>query len=312
MSYGRRGFTIIELLVSISIISLLAAILLPSLSESQARARFARWLQFNNQCSTDPSCVINLNFQEGEGEVLKNSALGHDAEGFKASEYNGIIQGDYEWGQGRWVKSKRAIQFDGASTFIEFTHGQCVDFAAENDFTILISIKFDQLSQWDGIFGKCYMRNEVNGYPQYALYYRNASKKKNSTDWFELDIGQSRITFDGISEDGTELDPIENSGWYQIITRNKVVDGEQVVDIFVNGVKLQSTSKKLGTGNKERETANLALGCIRWLLLENRNGEKAPSPYGKPDNFLKGKIDEFIVYNRALTDNEISGHYAMG
>lgn len=33
---------------------------------------------------------------------------------------------------------------------------------------------------------------------------------------------------------------------------------------------------------------------------------------GKPDNFLKGTLDEFLVYEHALTDNEVNAHYEMG
>jgi hypothetical protein len=308
----RRRFTILELLFSIAIIAILAAMLLPTLSESRARARFVRWLQFNNQCSTDPTCVVNLNFQDGNGNILKNSAHGCEAEGYSAEDYNGIIKGDYEWTQGRWTKGKRAIQLDGYSTFIELSENQYIDFAGENDFTIILSMKFDRLDQWDGIFGKCYMRNPVNGYPQYVMYYSNNLKNKNSTKFFQLDIGKLSVSFDRVNaENGNELPPITTDGWYHLALRNKFVNGEQIVDLFFNGVKLKSTYNNLGTGNKERDAANMAIGCVRWLLLENRDGEHVPAPYGKPDNFVKGKIDEFLVYRRALTDNEIKAHYAM-
>ena len=68
MIYKRRPFTVLELLLTITIIAILASLLLPNLSESRQRARFVRWIQFNKQCSTDPACVINLNFQENNGD----------------------------------------------------------------------------------------------------------------------------------------------------------------------------------------------------------------------------------------------------
>jgi len=105
----RRFFTVIEFLFSVAIIAVLASILMPNLAESRDRARFARWLQFNKQCSTDPSCVVNFNFQEGDGGVLNNSAKGYEGEGFNAADYNGIIKGDYQWAQGRWWKGKKAV-----------------------------------------------------------------------------------------------------------------------------------------------------------------------------------------------------------
>lgn len=315
MIYKRRHFTIIEMLLAIAIIAILSAILLPGFSESRARARFVRWLQFNKQCSTDPTCVINLNFQEGEGGILTNSAQGHEAEGFNASEYNGNVIGDYEWGSGRWWKGKNALQLDGSSTFIEFPGTEHVNFAGENDFTVMISLKFDRLNKWDGIFGKCYMRNAVNGYPQYALYFDNSDNaNKKDSKMFQMDIGRTSVSFDDVSVDGRKVMPINSKTWYQLVMRNKVVDGKQVVDVFINGVKLQSTYKNTGTGQADRDEARLAVGCIRWLVKDNGNSNDAENraPEGKPDNFLKGKIDEFLVYNRALTDNEIKAHYQMG
>ena len=312
MTYKRCRFTILELLFSIAIIAILTAMLLPTLSESRARARFVRWLQFNNQCSTDPTCVVNLNFQEGEGGILKNSAHGCEADGYNADDYNGIIRGDYEWTKGRWTQGKKAVQLDGYSTLIELPKNQYVDFTGGDGFTVIVSMKFDRLDQFDGIFGKCYMRNKVNGFPQYVLYYSNSGRNKNSKDTFQLDIGKLSVSFDRVNaETGVELPPIDLESWYHIVLRNKVIDDEQVVDLFLNGHKLKSTYNNLGTGNKERDAANLALGCIRWLVTENRDGEHVPAPYGKPDNFIKGKIDEFLVYNRPLTDNEIKAHYAM-
>ena len=59
MKRNRRHFTVLELLVSVTIIAILTALLLPGLTEGKQRARFARWLQFNKQCSADPSCLIN-------------------------------------------------------------------------------------------------------------------------------------------------------------------------------------------------------------------------------------------------------------
>jgi len=311
MAYNRRLFTVIELLFAIAIIATLASILLPNLAASRKRARFVRWLQFNKQCSIDPSCVVNLNFQEGEGGLLTNSAQAHDAEGFNVSEYNGIIKGDYEWGQGRWTKGKRALQLDGTSTYIEFPKAEHVNFAGENDFTVIVSLKFDRLGKWDGIFGKCFMRNAVNGYPQYAMYYTASDNNKNSTEIFQMNIGGVSVSFDSLTENGDKIKPIDNTNWLQIATRNKIVDGEQVVDVFVNGTKLKSTYKNTGGGQKERDAANLAIGCIRWLVLDNRD-KNNPVPEGKPDNFLKAKMDEFLVYNRALSDREINAHYLMG
>lgn len=309
MVYNRRYFTIIELLFAIVIIAVLTAMLMPAFSESRARARFVRWLHFNKQCSTDPACVINLSFQEGEGGILKNSAMGHDAENFNAHDYNGIIKGDFEWAHGRWRKGKKAIQFDGVSTYIEFDKIKNVDFNGSSDFTVIIWIKFDRLDKWDGIFGKCYMRNAVNGYPQYAVYYDGSKTgKKVVSGEFSADIGEHCVDFDNINESGRRVPELDTNSWFQITMRNKVLNEKQQLDLFLNGIKLKSDHVITKGLKKYKSEAKLAIGCIRWLLIKNN----VPDCNGKPANFLKGKVDEFLVYNRALSNNEITAHYVMG
>jgi hypothetical protein len=312
VKYKKRHFTIIELLVSITILATLASLLMPSLTQSRERARFARWLQFNKQCSNDPSCVINLNFQEGEGGLLTNSAYGYEAEGFNADDYKGFIRGDYQWGQGRWSKYKKALQLDGVSTFFEFLASEHLNFTSTKGFTFIISLKLDRLNKFDGIFGKCYMRNAVNGVPQYVMYYDNTkSGDLNSSKLFHMDIGNVSATFANTDENGAKIKPFNNMDWVHFVLRNKIVGESQELDLFINGVKLSGTYSNLSTGNQVIEEANLAIGCIRWLVLNNRD-KNDPAPFGKPDNFMKGKIDELLIYNRPLSNAEVRAHYLMG
>lgn len=304
----RWDFTIIEMLFAIVIIAILTSLLMPAIGESRARARFVRWLQFNKQCSTDPACVVNLDFQEGDGGILKNSAKGHEGEGFNATDYNGIIKGDYEWAQGRWWKGKKAVQFDGVSTYIEIPEDKHINFDGSDNFTIIIWVKFDELDNWTGIFGKCYMKNSTTGYSQYSVYYKGTkASNKNAAGQFELDIGNESVDYDDIDAFSVG-DDINNLNWFQLALRNRVVNGKQEVDLFLNGRKLKSNHVST-TGFKTCETeALLAIGCIRWLVVDTASGDNS----GKPGNFLKGKVDEFLIYSRALSDNAIKGHYIMG
>lgn len=309
MLYRHRHFTIIELLFSIVIIAVLTAMLLPGFSDSRDRARFVRWLHFNKQCSTDPKCVINLNFQEGEGDILENSAKGHETEGFNASDYNGIIKGDYEWTYGRWRKGKKAIQFDGAGTYVEFDNIEGVDFTDSSNFTIMIWMKFDLLDKWDGMFGKCYMRNSVNGFPQYAVYYDGSHNNAHQViGKFTAEIGENRVEYENLSESGVKLPELNNYDWLHLTLRHRVVNENEEIDLFLNGIKLKTNHVTVKGSTKYRSEARLAMGCIRWLLIKNN----VPDCNGKPSNFFKGKIDEFLVYNRALSDSEIMAHYEMG
>lgn len=303
MSSNRYHFTVIELLVSISIIAILAALILPGLSESKERARFTRWLQFNKQCCADPACVVNLNFQEGEGEILKNSALGCEAEGFNAEDYNGIIKGNCEWVNGRWNKGKKALQFDGISTYVELLKFKNINFDINDDFTIITWVKFDRLRQFDGVFSKSYWAS--NGYAQYDLYFDGTSYNDHeASGQFEVDVCSTCLGFDDVTEDGGKNITLNKEDWFQLVLRYNTKDGVHEVSVFVNGLKLKPRNSNFLSSTKTICDARLAIGCIRWMNGDNKDG--------RLKNFLQGRIDEFLVYKRALTDNEIKGHYEMG
>ena len=315
MIHTRRHFTVIEMLFCVAIIAILFSLLMPAYSESRAKARFVRWLQFNKQCSTDPTCVVNLNFQEGEGTVLVNSAQAHEAEGFNATDYNGIVKGDCEWGRGRWWRGKKALQFDGASTYVEIPEIEHINFDRADDFTVVIWVKFDRLRKWDGVFGKCYMRDKTSGYAQYDMYFDGTVyNDREAAGQFEVDVGSVCVGFDDVGEDGEKIIKLDTTSWFQLTLRNKVVDGEQKVNVFFNGVKLKSRGTNFVVYAQGKCAARLALGCIRWLVTKYNRETKTyePTKDGKLSNFFKGKIDEFLIYSRALTDSEIKAHYVMG
>jgi hypothetical protein len=78
------------------------------------------------------------------------------------------------------------------------------------------------------------------------------------------------------------------------------------VDVFWNGYSLygsRATNNVYAKG--VRCNAKLILGAMRFWTGQN-SGE------GALNCFFKGKIDEFIIFKRALQDTEIRGHFMMG
>ena len=304
MNRSKCNFTIIELLVSVAIIAILFSLLMPAFNESREKARFARWLSFNKQCNNDPKCVINLNFQDYDGDTLKNSAQGYEAEGFSASDYNGIIKGNYELVPGRWKKGKKAILFDGLSTYIEFPKSKYVDFDGTKDnFTIIAWVRFDfpAPTAQNSIFSQSYKNVTTTGYKLY--FVRNIPNPNRKKKMLTIETGTSIVQYNNMDKDETKHIALDNDSWFQVVMRNKVVNGTQEVTVFVNGIELNVRRNNIDSSRTDKCTASLSLGCQR----RRRNN--------RPDtiqNLFQGRMDEFLVYSRALSDKEIKGHYEMG
>ena len=304
MNSCKFNFTIIELLVSVAIIAILFSMLMPAFNESREKARFARWLSFNKQCSNDPKCVINLNFQDYDGDTLKNSAQGYEAENFNADDYDGVINGNYEIVQGRWKKNKKAILFDGISTYIEFPKSKYVDFdGTKDDFTIIAWVRFDfpAPTAQNSIFSQSYKNVNTTGYKLYSVKKApNPSKKKRV---FTVETGTSIIQYNNMDKDKTKNIAFYNDSWFQLTMRNKVVNGTQEVTVFVNDIELDVRQTTIKADRTDKCTACLSLGCQR---------RKRKNKDDLIQNRFEGRMDEFLVYSRALSNNEIKGHYEMG
>jgi prepilin-type N-terminal cleavage/methylation domain-containing protein len=282
----RHPFTLIELLIVISVIGLLTGMLGPSLAGSLAKTRFARWKANNAQWNNDPDCVINFNF-ESEGykvelsngtkvDALYNSAEGCDAEGYDSRDYAGILINGPSWTSGRW-KFKKALQFDGLNDYVIVPTARAVDFLpAKDEFTVCVWVYFDRLAFADCVFSKSQWGHSC----QYTMYWYNSN--------MEIDAGQACVAYD--------QPKVKVGEWICFVYVNRVDTGYQ---LYFDGAPMRLS----GSGSASSPTATplgqFILGAAG--IWQNRVGFH-----------FRGKIDECLVFKRALSAAEIRGYYEMG
>ena len=338
----HSGFTLIEILIMLLIFAILAAIFLPSLSRAKDRAKFVRWFAFNRQCANDPACIVNFNFQEGEGNTLSNICAGADVENFKAYEYDGHLMknnsssttvNNFQWlkSGGRWGKYgyKKALQFNGADTYILVPGTQGLDFTPMDEFTVMCWVKFDKMGIGDCPFSKSLWGTEADAACQYDLY-SNPYAGSFGQGSFDVDVFTTCATWLSTNVD------FEKTGWLHLALRYSYTgldasgDPEGEITTFVNGQPLgayinatsENPNTSSATGWKVCSGSGLnvplvlgAAGCYRKYWSP---GSYDPKKAGVLSNelmlnfFFKGKMDEFLLYKRALPDKEIYGQYEMG
>ncbi len=336
----RSCFTLVEILIAIVVVAILMAMSYPALSRAVHRAKFTRWYAFNRQCSNDPACVINFNFQEGSGDILNNTCSGTEVEGYKAENYTGYMmkngggKHNLKWikSGGRWGKFgyKHALQFNGSDTYVKIPSTSGNDFGPENDFTVLCWLKFDKLVFGDCPFSKSLWGTETDAACQYDLYY-NPGAGSYDQGSFDVDVFETCGSWDK-----TKVD-FNKQGWVHLALRYRFNGWDAAkekangdIDVFINGKVLgphvdttaENPNTATATGWKACTEGGLnvpliigAAGCYRKHWSSGTYDKTKPGVLSNEMMllfFFKGKMDEFLVYKKALSDSAIIGHYDMG
>ncbi len=337
----RRGFSFIEITMAVLLLGILFAIMLPVLGRAKDRAKFIKWYAFNRQCANDPACIVNFNMQEGEGTVLNNICSGADVQNFKANEYNGYFKNNtnpnaksnIQWikSGGRWGKYgyKYALQFNGADTYVLIPGSEGLDFSPYDEFTILSWCKFDKLGLGDCPFSKSLWGTEADAACQYDLY-SNPYAGTFGQGSFDADVFTTCATWLNTQVDFNKKGWVHLALRYEYTGRDASGDPTGKISVFING---QALGAFMNTTSENPDTASAtgwkactqgglnvpavlgAAGCYRKYWSP---GTYDKTKVGVLSNelllkfFFKGRMDEFLLYKRALSDSEIKNHYESG
>lgn len=230
--------------------------------------------------------VCYLKFEEGNGNIALDSVGNND----------GTIIGGATYTVG---KVGSALILDGVDDYIDF--GDTLKSYFQGSFTISLWTKpadgqpnAGDAEYYFGYYYRDYPRNRLNMLLRPADIPNPGSLTFN---YWTNDITPNAQTISPVFQDG-------GGNWYHVaIVADDTIKGVGGLKIYVDGVEKELDQSHPG----DTSEIDLSLFDIPYNFVLG-----AGNYAGVIKNFINGIIDEFAIYNRVLTPEEIQQHYQNG
>lgn len=233
------GFTLIELMVVISVIGFLAAFAAAYLNEAREKARITRGVQFAASIyhSLGSEAVGVWNFDEGSGStVIDGSGYGNNG-----AIYGAVFSQDTPYNKVGSGQGKYSLNFDGVNDYINCGNSESFNFSGE------ITV-----SHW------IYFIEQINSYPT------TVSKSYDGTDWgsmcWAVGISANKIRFGTNGGSYASNTAMDYGKWYHVV----FVAGDNLNRLYINGqldrevdrAFTRTSTQNIVIGNRRFDTSN--------------------------------------------------------